>query len=571
MSLTTKTRPPSLGVLFSKRLVAVLATMGVLATMLPGAVPLLSPTPAAAGPGDNFTLAKTDNVGGEALIGEQITFTLTATGSQSSNAFLYNLSFRDVLPVGVDFVSADPAPTEVLDDVPGPGQTTVIWENVSDLPADSQSSVSLTVDTNPDFVGGTTGALTVPVGTSFTNDAEAAASLDAFTIPDWSPVTGAFTGDFDGNATDSRVVDIIPFRVTKSGPGELLRGVHANGFDGASGTTGGLYTVRIENNPDYPVDAVTLRDTLHPGLEFLGCDNYYVADNTTVGEEWTGSGPVATGSNCAPTPLEVPTSVTTAAGGDTVVDWTIGNLTPGQVVTVRYQAGIPLFENRPFAASPPAANTRNQGRNLDNNTGPSTGEPDRTTNPDPELLDAPEPGLDNVAVASGTYTPTGATETDDDVHITESEDLVITKSSTGSLSQGTIVNTTLTITTSEYRDFTNLVVRDLLPSALCFLGTYNADATPSSGWNTTDCAGQGTVRSTIDGTPVDVARVRELPTGGPYGTGRFELVWDFSDLDNAGTRRPRRRRHPHHHLCQCRPGVLPGRPRPADRRAGARR
>ncbi len=531
--MTTNAHQPGPRAQFSKRLVAVLATMGVLATMLPGAVPVLSPTPASAGPADNFTLSKTDDVGGEALIGEQITFTLTATGSQSSNAFLYNLSFRDVLPVGVDFVSADPAPTAILDDVPTVGRTTIIWENVSDLPADSQSSVSLTVDTNPDFVGGTTGALTVPVGSSFTNNAEAAASLDAFTIPNWSPATGAFTGDFDGNATASRVVDVIPFRVTKTGPGELLRGVHANGFDGASGTTGGLYTVQIENNPDYPVNAVTLRDTLHPGLEFLGCDDYYAADNTTVGEEWIGSGPVATGAGCAPTPLEVPTSVATALGGDTIVDWTIGNLTPGQIVNVRYQAGIPRFENRPFAASPPAANSRNQGRNLDNNTGPSTGEPDRTTNADPELLDAPEPGIDNVAVATGTYTPAGSSVTADDTHVTEAEDLVITKSSTGSLSQGTIVTTTLTITTSEYRDFADLVVRDLMPSALCFLGTYNADATPSSGWNTTDCPGQGTVRSTINGTPVDVARVRELPTGGPYGTGRFELVWDFSDLDNA--------------------------------------
>ncbi len=508
--------------------------MGLLSGVVPGSVPLLSPEPAAAAPADDFTLSKTADVGNEALIGENVTYTLLATGTQSSNGPLYNLSFRDVLAVGVSYVSADPSPTAVLADTPNTGETTVIWENVADLPADSRASVSLTVDTNPDFAGGNSGSATVPVGSTVQNDAEAVASTDAFAIPDWSSSTGAFTGDFEGTASASNTLDIVPFRVTKTGPAELLRGVHDRGFDGASGTNGGRYTVEIENNPDYPVNAVTLRDVLHPGLEFLGCDDYYAADNTTVGEEWLGSGPVATGGGCAPTVLGVPTSVDTGAGGETIVDWTIGNLTPGQVVTVEYQAGIPLFENRPFATSPPAAAGLNQGRNLDNNTGPSTGEPDRTTNTDPELLDAPEQELDNVATATGTYVPAGAIASDSDTFITESEDLVIEKSSTGSLSQGTTVNTTLTITTSEYRDFTDLVVRDLMPSALCFLGTYNVDATAaSSDWDTNDCAGQGSVQSTINGVPVDVARVRELPDGGPYGTGRFELVWDFADADNA--------------------------------------
>ncbi|MEZ5229730.1 MAG: hypothetical protein R2710_24650 [Acidimicrobiales bacterium] len=541
----------------SPRLLAVVATMGVLSGAVPGSAPLLSPTPAAAAPADNFTLAKTDDVGGEALIGENITFTLTATGTQTSNAALYNLSFRDVLPVGVDYVSASPSPTAVLADVPNPGETTVIWENVADLPADSQAHVSLTVDTNPDFTGGNSGSSTVPVGSTILNSAEAVASLDAFTVPDWSPATGDFTGDFDGNATATDSVDVVPFRVTKTGPGELLRGVHANGFDSASGTTGGLYTVQIENNPDYPIDAVTLQDVLDPGLEFLGCDNYYVADNTTLGEEWVGSGPVATGSNCAPTALGTPTSVDTGAGGETIVDWTIGNLTPGQIVTVQYQAGIPLFENRPFATSPPSAAGLNQGRNLDNNTGPSTGEPDRTTIPDPELLTAPEQQLDNVATASGTYVPTGATGTDSDTHTTESEDLVIVKSSAGSLSQGTIVNTTLTVTTSEYRDFSDLVVRDLMPSALCFLGTYNG-------------CDRGVVGLGLERLPGPGHRgVHDQRGPGRRGPGprasRRRPVWHRPVRTGVGLCRrrqrraeqSRRRRHADHHLRQRRTQPLP--------------
>lgn len=316
---------------------------------LVGTIPVA--TPAGAGPDDNFSLSKTDNVGGEALIGEEVTYTLTATGDHVSGAPLYNLSFRDVLPVGVDFVSASPSPTAVLEDTPGAGETTVIWSNVSDLPANSLSSVRITVDTNADVV-----ASTNPVGSTITNNAESVASLDPFAIPDYSTSTGAFTGDFDGTASASRTVDIIPFRVEKTAPAELLRGVHGGS------TVGAIYTVEVENNPDDATNSVTVVDVIHPGLEFLGCDTYYAADNTSVGEEWTGSGPVATGAGCSPTPISVETAdgVTTYAGsvppaGSTVVTWDLANLAPGQVATIQYQAGIPLFENRPFSSPLSAA------------------------------------------------------------------------------------------------------------------------------------------------------------------------------------------------------------------------
>ncbi len=518
---------PPLGRKWIEQMVRVVAAVAVFGALVG---PIQGVTPAEAAAADNFSLAKTDNVGGEALIGEQITFTLEATGDHASAVPLYNLSFRDVLPIGVNFISASPAPTEVLIDVPAAGQTTVIWSNVSDLPANSRSSVAITVDTNPDFAGGTTGAETVPVGSLFANTAQAVASTDPFSIPEYSETTGSFSiAANEGSASASQNVEVIPFRITKTAPSELLRGVHGGA------TSGAIYTIEVQNNPDYATDAVTVVDVLHPGLEFLGCDTYYPADNTTGAEEWTGSGPVATGAGCSPTPLSVETAdgVTSFAGsvpaaGSTVVTWDISNLAPGQVETITYRAGIPLFENQAFA-TPPTPASLNQGRNLDNNTGPSTGEQDRTANADPELLTASEPGLTNSATATGTYTPSGATATVTDVHTVESEDIIITKGMSGSLVQGTTVVSTLTITTSEYRDFTDLVVRDLLPSALCFAGGFDSDATPSgSDWNTNDCAGAGTIQSTINGTPVNVATVRELPSGGPYGSGRFEVIWDFA-------------------------------------------
>lgn len=511
------------------RVVAALALIA--STLVASATAPFAPIAAAQG-SDDFTLTKVDNVEGEALIGEHVTYTIEATGDQASGAYLYNLSFRDVLPAGVSFVSADPAPTEVLVGVPA-GQTTVIWENVSDLPSGSFSSVDVTVDTNPDFAGGTSGFDTVPVGSSITNNAEAVASDDAFTIPDWDESTGAFTGDFTGSGSASQTVDIVALRVTKRGPDELLRGVHAAGVGGAAGgTEGEFWTIEVEANPDYDIDAVSLVDVLHAGLEFLGCDTYIPpdaspwADNTSVGDEWTGSGPVATGTGCSPQPV----SIDTLGTGATEVSWDLGDIAANTSSIVTYQAGIPLFANEPFASGPTAASLR-QGRNLDNNTGPSTGEGDSAPGSDPELLAGGEQTFDNTALASGTYTPTGGTESDDDIELTQSEDLIIDKTSSGSLIQGSTVVSTLTISASEYRDFSNLVVRDLLPSALCFMGTYNADITPGgSDWATNDCPGAGSIASTVNGVPVPATSVRELPDGGPYGTGRMEIVWSHTDL-----------------------------------------
>ncbi|MGI9614013.1 MAG: SdrD B-like domain-containing protein, partial [Acidimicrobiales bacterium] len=485
---------------------------------------------ASAGPGDNFSLAMSDNVGGRALIGEEVTFTITASGDHASGNYLYNVSFAQTLPPGVELVSSDAPPTATLVDVPAPGQTTLIWSNVSDLPANSVAALNFTVDTNPDFAGGASGSGTVPVTAILTLSPNAVASLDPFLIPDFSEATGAFTAEFDGTAATSHSVEIIPFRVDKFAEGELLRGVHANGIDGGGAATSSLYTIEIENNPDYTTNGVTLRDTLHPMLEFLGCTDYYAADNSaTVLEEWTGSGPVE--SAPCPGPVFTPTSVDTGAGGETIVDWTIGTLAPGQIATITYHAGVPLYANAPFSA-PPAPTGLTQGRNLDNNTGASTGEADSSPGTDPELLSSPEALLDNTAAATGTYSPSGATSTETDTFMAEAEDLKLSKSMSGSLNHGGIVTTTLTIETGEYRDFSNLVVRDLLPSGLCFLGTFNSDLSGSD-WNTTDCAGAGSSPARINGVPTDVARVRELPDGGDYGTGRMELVWDFADPDNA--------------------------------------
>ena len=299
-------------------------------------------SPAAAGP-DDFTLTKSGPP--DALIGEVITFTLTAEGSQGTD--LYNLGFRDVLPPGVEYVagSGDPAPTVVADQ-PSAGYTTLIWENTNDLPTNSEARITYDVDTDPD-----TDPATLPVGSVFTNDASAYATSDAFALPDVDYTTGQFTGDFTGEADSSASVEIIAYRLTKRlSEAELLRGVHGTTMGTAGGTIGNIYTLEIEGNPNYPNTDFTVIDVMHPGLEFLGCDNYYGPDDHSTDvpfngaaaddEEWPGSGPMATHAdtgNCA-----LPTSVDTIAGGETEIRWAFPTLAAGQTVLIDYGVGIAL-------------------------------------------------------------------------------------------------------------------------------------------------------------------------------------------------------------------------------------
>ncbi len=519
-------------------MIAVVAWL-VLLIATPSAYIAGTAAPALAGP-DDFTLDKSGPE--DALIGELIEFTLTATGSQSAD--LYNISFRDVLPPGVEFVSGDPSPVVIADE-PSPGFTTLVWENVSDLPTGSQSSVSYTVDTDPD-----TNPATLPVGTSFTNSAEAVGNSDAFVLPAIDPATGTFTGGFTGEADATTDTPIIAYRLEKIPlEGEILRGVHGNTMGTAGGgTVGTTYEIVVEGNPNYDSVNFTVSDTMNPFLEFLGCDNYYAADNTTdvplngaaiATEEWVGSGPVFSPPatpNCL-----TPTLVDTLPSGQTVVEWTFPTLAAGATETIEYGVGIAMRANcDTWPAGKPAAGGLTQGRNLDNNCGEPTNEHDMAPWPNPglpELLGAAEEPLENVASTCGAYTQVTGPAYDPcqtDEAIVEQEDLRLGKSMVGSLQHSAALANTLTAEASEYRDFQDLTFRDLLPSGTCYTGTFLSDITaPPSDWATNDCPGAGSVVPTISidgGAPIaaPATTVQELADG------RFEIVWSFTTLAELG-------------------------------------
>ena len=430
---------------------AVLASTGALAA-IPASPALAAGTP-------NITLAKSGP--GQVLAGGNARFTLTTSNPSGAATAAYNVTFRDVLPVGVSYLAGSTSPSDVGDPViyansPSAGQTTLVWVNVNDAQPGGSSSLSYSV---------TPATATYPVGATFTNSATTYASSDPRQVAKFSAggvvTAGTYTSN-DGPVTATTTVSAIA--VAKSEPSpehELSRGVHDNTV---------VYTLTVTNNSANATNGVTLDDYIPVGLEYLACGTI---DNTPGGAvEYVGAprlDAVADVTTNCPTPLSVDTVLDPpgrAPGVYTKVTWNLGNFAPSQVTTVKYRAGIPLRENvTTFPGGKPTAASLGQGANLSNNTGTETRET------------ATERAYTNTAVASGTYTGPVAGGTSTTVGAQASltvtaEDLSMQKSvSPAAFAAGGIATYTMVVHTGEYREASNIVLVDHLPDGLCPLST----------------------------------------------------------------------------------------------------
>ncbi|MFT4049207.1 MAG: isopeptide-forming domain-containing fimbrial protein [Solirubrobacterales bacterium] len=475
----------------------------------------LSPEEAAAatqcqppvGGAPTINIAKTQP--GEVLYGDPIPVTLTANEPSGETYGGFNLSFRDVLPVGVHYVpgSGSPAPT-VIADAPTAGQTTLIWSNVADLAPNSSYSVSyqVTYDTSgPDgFFAGDTLTTGTVTGTAA---AGAYVNCNPRQEPRFDSTTGQpignFTNSYSGSATTApSSTELKAIQIEKSEPspeGELLRGVHDHQT---------VYTLTVNNNQISPTDGLVIEDYIPAGLEFLGCGG---PDNTTNAPtntgspfEYPGSGPIPSNpvSGCiAPDIVETVSNDLAAPslGTYTHVVWNLtppnNALAPGASLTLKYGAAIPICPNTTTWSNGEPADDGPQGSNLDNNACGA------------ELND--EAGLTNRAGVTGDYHGTnGGQVSDSDSHTVTAEDLSIQKTvSSPTLAVGALTTWTLHVRTSEYRYFTGLTVTDTLPNAYCPIDgtTNNYEHTPPPADPECDGTGSASDDPTIDGVQTNFA------------------------------------------------------------------
>ncbi|WP_456695174.1 isopeptide-forming domain-containing fimbrial protein [Aeromicrobium sp. P5_D10] len=417
------------------------------------------------------------------LVGEPITFSVKASNPTDDGDadFQYNLTFRDVLPAGVAYVSTsapqgagDPQQIAEVNGSNQPtGRTILIWSNVADLP--DGSDVTLTYKVQPD-------ATTYPVGSTVTNEATGFASSNERKLAKFNGKGELQPDAAISSAQDTATTAISALELHKSEPSsehELTRGLHDRPT---------VYSLEVVNNGKAATNGVTVVDYLPAGLEFLGCG---AVDNSSPGtEEYPGSGRL-TGTPAVSGCL-APTSVTTVnsglptgypAGVYTRVEWTLPSaLAANGTYTIKYAAGIALRQN----VMPAAGFTSTA--NLDNNTGASTRE------------SATEIGYTNRAVATGRYQGLNnagqsnvQVSANDTVTVT-AEDIAVAKSVTNSadFNQGGEAEYELVVRTSEYTDGSDIVLVDTLPDGLCPAdapsGTYTTAALAQAAG---DCAPTG--------------------------------------------------------------------------------
>jgi hypothetical protein len=395
----------------------------------------------------------------EVLYGDQATVKLTATNPLGQPAG-YNLSFRAVLPAGVSYVpGSGPAgvPATVLSNQPAAGQTTVIFQNVSDLSANSTYDLSFKVTHNP---------AQIAVGSTFTVQGGAYLNTDARTVPQFDPTTGiANPAYYTGTASAGQAIKTLPFRVTRIAPDDQLRGAHDFQY---------RTQVKIENNKVASTQSISLTDYAPAGVEVLACGT---GDHTTDAPtnpaagssfEYPGSGALNPGNAPSLTNCVAPSDVTTVSadpdgshpGIYTRQTWAnLGTLTPGQTLTLDFATAIPIRENTlTWTGATPTGASGNQAANLDNNSGAETYD---------------EQALTGFSTATGLYNGTTAASASDS-QTTVAEDLTLAKSaSSSSISIGANTTWTLTASASEYRWVDDTVITDTVPDGLCPLGAAN--------------------------------------------------------------------------------------------------
>ncbi len=467
---------------------------------------VLLPAAAQATGTPNITLTQSEPK--TVLFGQDATVSLTAA-NPAGQPTGYNLSFQEVLPVGVSYVAgSSPIAPRIINNAPTTGKTTLIFDNVSDLSPGSSYTLSFKVRHSTVTPFG--------VGTTYTDTAGAYINSDPRYVPKFNATTGvpigpqadSYTGYATGPAGGTQTT-ITAVQIAKSEPspeGEILRGVHKHQT---------VYTLTLTNNAVNPTSGITVDDYIPAGLEFLGCG---AVDNTTNAptnpgstQEYPGSGPIDPGNAPAAPACIAPTSVRTESvdpdgpltgfttGVYTHVQWTgLAALAASGTRQIQYIVGIPIRENTmTWTGTTPTAASLGQTANLDNNSGAETTD---------------EQALTNYATVGGKYN--GTTDVSDDDSITRTaEDLAVQKTvAPTTIAAGQISTWKLDIEASEYRRVDNIRIADTVPDGLCPLGSANFEAAPQSA----ECNPTG------DNPSSPYTTVQE------QASGAFNITWDNS-------------------------------------------
>ncbi len=410
---------------------------------------------------------------GSALVGAEMVVELEAHNTWAptnpDQERYHDVTVTDVVPAGMRAVpgSYSVTPSRVRHDDPVPGAATLVWENIGDAQPGSSTAVRYRIaPAGPD----------APIaGDVVAADATAVASTDEHRRPDPDAGDGDASSRWTTRADASGSARVVPLQVTLRSDArgdQVLRGPgHAT-----------TYTLRVANAPDAVTRGVVVEDHLAAPLELLGCGTAAHGERAADAAALLPNPPLDERGGCR-TPSSVDTveldpdgSGPLEPGTYTRVRWELGDLAPGEQVSISYAAVVAERANAawtgeaPDPRCAPAADACEQLANLDNNTGAWTG--DTTT----VAHDVSVTGEHLGAVAEGT----SATSTWSRAALSlRAGDLALTKaacnatgngSGSGRCANGIVRNGPtdweLVVRTGGHREITGAVVTDRLPEAL---------------------------------------------------------------------------------------------------------
>ncbi len=425
-------------------------------------------------------------VQGSALVGAEMVVELDAHNTWAptnpDQERYHNVTVTDVVPAGMHAVpgSFSVEPTRVRRDEPTDGASTLIWENIGDAQPGSLASVSYRIAPNTPDAPDTTRTPGGPVaGDVVSGEATAFASTDEHRVPDPDAAPEAASSKWTERSSASGSARVVPVQVTLSSDAaddQVLRGPgHPTTF-----------TLRVANAPTAPTGSVVVEDHLAAPLEFLGCGTTEHGQRAAEGASLRLDQPLAEHAGC-----RTPSSVDTVEldpdgtgplepGTYTRVRWELGDLAPGEQVSIDYAAVVAERANAPWSdegsagapdpACRAATDACEQLANLDNNTGEWTAGTTAVANT--ATVSGEHRGtLAEGAEASSTWSRAALTLTADDLTLTKAACNASDNGvGTGRCANGIVRNGPtdweLVVRTGAYREVTDAVVTDRLPEQL---------------------------------------------------------------------------------------------------------
>ncbi|MCP4166941.1 MAG: DUF11 domain-containing protein [Chloroflexi bacterium] len=454
-------------------------------------------------------LSVSQAVSQEPLLGSEVTYAVTIynSGAIPVSDKGYNLTITDTLPIGLDFVSASPAPTSIVEQPDG--ATIINWDNIADIEVNEDLRLSVVASLQDSLT---------PTDT-FDNLITAAVN----TIPDNS---GSWLSTSHHLQAGPQVIDIemnsLQSTADEQAPGAGEYDILAPGR-GPDADWPYQYSISVQNNKVGSTNNVVATTLLPPGVAYSG--DVSITPNPNA-------------SSTTP-------AIDLKPNGSLELAWNLGTLTVAQYndpILITFSAAIPYRYRT--------------GDDTDAISGPYAGPMSGAIIPEDTVMSVnyeADGSYDSAPSSDGTQSTPG----DDLPDQVTADYLTVSKSaSPKTVGIGSTVTFDIDFYVAEYYTMTDVVLTDILPDGMTYVENSASQVpdlveldTPGTGqttitWNmpssstTPGSSGTITFEATVDATYEAAPYTGEPVVSGDSLTNQVTITDDWQDAidpDRFGT------------------------------------